>query len=454
VEHLGRVVYGGIWVGEGSAVPNERGFRKDVLEALRAFHPPITRWPGGNFASAYHWLDGVGPREERPKKFEMAWNSVETNQFGTDEFMEWARAVGTEPYITVNAGNGSPEEAAAWVEYCNSERDTRYAELRRKYGHSQPYNVKVWSIGNELYGRWQVGYCVDGEECARRTLEFANEMRRVDPSIKLIGVGWDEDQDWNYKVVKTAGEQIDYLSVHRYLHPPSYPELAAASLGVEDMLNTTYGVVQSARRAGGIKRDVKVAFDEWNVWYEGPMERDATVGDAVFTGSMLIGLERLAGKVTMANFAQLVNVLPLIRTRDDGAFYVNPQYYAFLLFGPNSGEDVLPITSASPTYYSKELGRAVPYLDASATASGEAVYVHLVNRHEDEAARVTIKLSGFNAASGTHDYVSGQSPGDANSFDEPNKVAVQRGQEMELGAQTVELTVPPHSVNLVTLKRG
>ncbi|MCW4027128.1 MAG: hypothetical protein NWE76_06565 [Candidatus Bathyarchaeota archaeon] len=167
IEHLGECIYGGVWVGEDSEIPNVKGFRKDVLEAVKELRSAVMRYPGGNFASGYHWLDGVGPRDQRPSRFDMAWGAEEPNKFGTDEFLEWCRLAEVEPFMVVNAGNGSPQEAAEWVEYCNSAKDTYFASLRRKNGQSEPYGVKLWGIGNELYGKWQVGFCVDGGECVR-----------------------------------------------------------------------------------------------------------------------------------------------------------------------------------------------------------------------------------------------------------------------------------------------
>lgn len=197
-----------------------------MLEAVRELRPPPLRWPGGNLASAYHWEDGVGPREERPRIYGLALGSSEPNEFRTDEFIEWCRLVGAEPFIVVNAGNGTPEKAARWVEYCNYAGGTRYARLRREGGHPEPYGVKLWGVGNELYGRWQVGFCLAGEECARRTIEFANEMSKVDPSIELVGVGC-EDPEWNLDVVRLAGEYMDYLSIHIYVDSRMpYEELA------------------------------------------------------------------------------------------------------------------------------------------------------------------------------------------------------------------------------------
>lgn len=457
IEHLGRCIYGGIWVGEESGIPNYKGFRSDVISAVRELRPPVVRWPGGNFSSAYHWEDGVGPRESRPRRFEMAWEAVEPNQFGTDEFIEWCRLVGAEPFIVVNAGNGTPEEAARWVEYCNSGRDTHYAQLRGRNGHPEPYNVKLWGIGNELYGRWQVGFCMDGEECARRTMEFANEMRRVDPGIELVGVGCDYDPEWNVDMVRLAGEYIDYLSIHTYIGEKPYGELAAAPVNIEGELHAIYRLVEATRRRWRIKRRIRIAFDEWNVWYpeaKPPLLEQVTgVRDAVFTALVLNLLQRLCNEVAIACFAQTVNVLPLLITREDGSMLLSPQYLAFKLYVQNTGDTVIRTTVDAPHYQSSELGRPVCLIDASATLSDDAAYIHLVNRSEDERVDCTVSIRGMVPAGARHLYVSGDSVEDRNTFEDPYRVTIEENREVRVDGSTIKLSLNPHSVNIIKVPR-
>ena len=189
-EHLGRCIYGGIYE-EGSPLSDERGFRKDVLEAVKRIKVPNLRWPGGNFVSNYHWEDGIGPKDQRPVRFDLAWQQEETNRFGTDEFIEYCREIGAEPYISINMGTGTLDEALHWLEYCNGKGNTYYAQLRRKYGHPEPYNVKFWGIGNEMYGEWQVGH-MTADEYARAAKEYTKWMKVFDPTIKAIAVGCDD----------------------------------------------------------------------------------------------------------------------------------------------------------------------------------------------------------------------------------------------------------------------
>jgi len=459
IEHLGKCVYGGIWVGETSKIPNIKGYRQDVLEAVKAIKPPLIRWPGGNFASGYHWEDGIGPKNQRPKKYDMAWGAEEPNEFGTDEYIEWVRIVGSEPYITVNAGNGTPEEAAHWVEYCNSTRDTRYALLRKQYGHKEPYNVKLWSIGNELYGWWQIGFCKDGEECGRRTLEFANEMKRVDPKIQLVGVGTDLDPEWNVDMIRIAGKYLDYLSVHTYIFTEkegkTYDELVALPIRIEENLKHIYYTIEQTKSKYNIKKDIKLAFDEWNVWYpeaQPPLLTQITsIKDAIFTGLILNSLQRLVKIVPIACFAQTVNVLPLIIT-DEENMIVTPQYLVFKLYTEVMEGDVVATSVISPSYVSKELQRPVPYLDASAIyiSNEKRIYLYVINRNPDEFGDVEIHIKGADVSTVKHRYISGKTVNDKNTFQNPENVKIEEKQYKLNSSRTVR--IPAHSVNLLLLQ--
>jgi alpha-N-arabinofuranosidase len=456
-EHLGRCIYGGVWVGPDSPIPNLNGFRADVLETVKQIQPPMIRYPGGNFASGYHWQDGIGPRDQRPTRIDPAWHMQESNAFGTDEFMEWCKLVGTEPYICVNAGSGTAEEAAAWVEYCNSSEKTHYAELRATNGSPQPYGVKYWGLGNELYGDWQIGYCPTGREYADRACEFAKLMKQADPSIKLIGVGCDND-DWNYDVVKNSGQWFDYLSIHFYADKRSYLDLMATPLLYEEVLKRTYSTVQKARADGNIANPIGLAVDEWNVWYpeaQPPwLEQTTGLAEGLFTALMFNVFHRLSNIVTLACFAQLVNVLPLIGTRDDGSLYVNPQYLAYLLYAPRTGETVIPCTVETETYESETLNlQDVPYVDATATMSNDRhiLYFHLVNRNPDQAYEFRTNVAPFVASAGTATLLRGDSIDSKNYFDKPNEVRLLEQGLKDTGSSfTFEL--PAHTACVIELK--
>jgi alpha-N-arabinofuranosidase len=458
IEHLGRCIYGGVWAGESSRVANVKGYRLDVLNAVKGIRPPVVRWPGGNFASQYHWLDGVGPRDKRPRRFDLAWGQVESNEFGTDEYIEWVRMVGAEPFIVVNAGSGSPEEAAAWVEYCNLDRDTFYASLRKRYGGGRPYGVRLWGIGNELWGRWQVGFCRDGEECAWRTVQFADHMRRVDPSIKLVAVGVDYDPEWNVDMVRIAGEYIDYLSIHTYIsvdrQGKSYEELVAWPIAIEENLKHIYILIEQTRARYGVKRDIRIAFDEWNVWYPEAQPpyliQITSVKDAIFTALVLNLLQRLSKIVPIATFAQTVNVLPLIVTDDDGRMVLTPQYLTFKLYTEACEGDVVEAKAISDVYRSSELDINVPYIDVSAVYSRDEkkLRLYIVNRNRDEEAEIGLKIKGFTPTTLIHKWISGEDINDRNTFENPDKIKITEKKE-SFTTKTIKLS--PHSINVIHL---
>jgi len=463
IEHLGRCIYGGIWVGDDSPIPNVSGYRKDVLEAIRALRPPLVRWPGGNFSSGYHWLDGVGERRVRPIKLDMAWGSDDPNQFGTDEFMEWCRLLFAEPLIVVNAGNGMPEEAAGWVEYANGGGKSKYAAMRRENGHQDSFNVKLWGIGNELYGEWQIGYCVDGRECARRTVEFANEMKKVDPNIRIVAVGDLEQRsiepEWNLEMIKGAGKYIDYLSVHTYIGGDrDYMGLLSAPAQIERALRATYELVWSASRKYASGKDIKLAFDEWNVWYPEAkpvlLDQVTSVKDGLFTALIFNSLLRLPHEVPIACFAQTVNVLPLISTGDDGAIYVNPQYLAFKMYGDNTGEFSVGTSVDAPCHHSKDPDVNLPILDASATLSedGKTLYVYIVNKNHKEAIECTVTLRDFTPTMLEHIYMCGEGIDSRNNFDAPDNVVIEREPPVKIISSPIKVALPPHSANIVVLR--
>jgi len=454
IEHLGRCIYGGIWVGEDPRIENIKGFRKDVLEAVKALKPPLVRWPGGNFASNYHWTDGIGPKNNRPKKFDMAWGMVDSNEFGTCEFIEWCKYVGAQPYIIVNAGNGSPEEAARWVEFCNLSVDTHYTSLRKSAGFIEPFNVKLWGVGNELYGDWQVGFCTDGKECARRTIEFVNEMKKVDPYIEIVAVGSDTDMEWNIDMVKYAGKYFEYLSIHKYLFTDgtSYEDLIIEPFIWERLLRSIYEIINITTQKIGLKKELKIAFDEWNVWYSEAKPPElyqvTSLKDGIFTALVLNSLQRLCREVPIACFAQTVNVLPLIGADDEGRMYVNPQYLAFKLY-VDSTQDIAVkcLVDSSTTFYSRKLNQSIDYCDAVASISkeGDRIAIQLVNMSPSEDAICKFRIRSFKPSKVEVKYLRGESLEDKNNFDNPDKVRIESGKAI-IKDNSIELDVRRHSV--------
>src|SRR6202453_771861 len=342
LEHLGRAIYEGIY-DPGSKLSDSNGFRKDVMEEVRALGVPIIRYPGGNFVSGYNWLDGIGPKQDRPHVLDKAWNALNTNQFGTDEFMAWAKAAGTTPLMGLNLGTGTSEQAAALVEYCNVDKGTRWSDLRRKNGIADPYNVKHWCLGNEMDGPWQIGHST-AVEYGYKAADAARQMRAVDPSLTLIACGssgplMPSYLEWDREVLEQCYDYVDALSLHRYLGNTQEDTGAdsskylALNLTMDQQIAETAAVCDMVR---GHKRSPKklwLSFDEWNVWYrartgdavdghkqEAPhlLEEVYNLEDALLVGGLVNSLLRNANRVKIACLAQLINVIAPIMTDANG----------------------------------------------------------------------------------------------------------------------------------------
>jgi len=446
---------GTFWVGAASLLPSHSvdGMRRDVLNAVKALQPPIIRWPGGNFVSGYHWRDGIGPRDQRPPRWDRAWGAWEWNDFGTDEFIQFCRWVGAEPYICVNLGEAGPEEAAAWVEYCNGGPDTPMGRWRAANGHPEPYRVAYWGLGNEMYGPWQLGH-LDPVKYALKAVECARAMRAVDPQIQLIGVGveangWDE---WNRKVMEIAGSYFDCLAVHYYrgVSPDddplfNYSLVVEAPLEVEKMLAETAAIAARSHPEG---KPIPLAFDEWNVWpadarVETAHEANYSLRDGLFAAGIFHALHRLSDRVTMANLAQLVNVLGALRT-NPRTVVQTPLYLAFKLYGENTGPQRLAVTLEGVPHRN---GR--PLLDVSATLSedGKMLYLAVLNRHPLQPYPSELQIQGFIPDIAlTVLQLTAEDFRAMNTFAEPEAVQI-REQRLIL-KQAQRFTFPPQSATI------
>jgi alpha-L-arabinofuranosidase len=417
VEHLGRCVYGGIYE-PGSQLSDERGFRKDVLEAVRDLNVSITRYPGGNFVSNYHWLDGVGPLDKRPPRMELAWQRLETNHFGTNEFIEYARAMNTEPYFAVNMGTGTIEEAQNWLEYCNVKEGPYYAELRKKHGYAEPHNITYWSLGNEMDGFWQMGH-LNAEDYSKKARETAKLMRLTDPTIKLIAAGSSNyrpnaDPDgWNSAILHELRDVVDYIALHIYVGNPAdnYYNFVSTPLVLDQRTQIVKGMIaREMQHANREDRDpIYIAWDEYNVWYRArrgaaargdrALEEKYNLEDALVVAGFLNAFIRNADVVKMANMAQLVNVIAPVFTNETGLFK-QTIYYPLQLFANHVKGTALDVFVDCDTYDAGEfnigLGEVttiqnnVPYLDVSATLHGDEIIICVVNRHKDQAITTDI----------------------------------------------------------------
>lgn len=398
-EHLGRCIYGGIFE-EGSPLSDEEGYRKDVMKAVKELDVTILRWPGGNFVSGYDWRDGIGPRSQRKARPEGAWGDVESNRFGTHEFLRYCEKVGTEPYICINTGLGTIEEARQWVEYCNESRDTYWAQQRRKDGRDKPWGVKYWGLGNEIDGPWQLGH-KNAEDYVKFALEAAKAMRRVDPSIKLIASGssnFGPNSDWiswNRTVLERLRNDIDYISLHTYIgnRDNNFERFLAAGADIDERIEVVEGQIRAVRAGRPNARPIYIAYDEWNVWYRarGGSEHDTgrtrleekyNYEDALAMGMFFNSFIRHAGSVKMANLAQVVNVIAPIFTNEKG-LYLQTIYFPLAEYAKQKNTVALDALVTSPTY-STPARKDLKYLDVSVThdAKSNTISVNVLNRSE------------------------------------------------------------------------
>ncbi|HEX4208339.1 MAG TPA: alpha-L-arabinofuranosidase C-terminal domain-containing protein [Ktedonobacteraceae bacterium] len=467
IEHLGRCIYGGIY-DEGSALSDEHGYRKDVMEAMRALKPPILRWPGGNFVSGYHWTDGIGPVEQRPRRMELAWHAEESNRFGTDEFLRYCELMHIEPYICVNAGSGTMDEAQAWVEYCNGTGNTYWANLRRQNGHPEPYHVTYWGLGNEMYGAWQVG-ALNAEDYAKKAAAFAKVMKLTDPSIKLVSCGESGVADWDRVVIEQLARFVDFHSIHIYTGDNDYYRNVFAPHQAERALRICQATIEQVRYQQQIEQPIYVAYDEWNVWFRtgqeqgDGLEERYTLSDALAVATYLNIFLRQCNSVRLANLAQMVNVIAPIYTSEQGMFlqtiYHPLRLYANYMYGDaldvhvSSETHNFPAAKNSPrwTHDVTDLG-PFKLLDASAAydAATKTLAVAVINRDQEQAHATSLQFADASIIQGINVYTVNASTVDAiNSFEE-NNVSVQE-QRLDVGGASFSYTFPAHSFTLLRM---
>ena len=469
-EHMGRCIYQGIYE-PASPHADEHGFRKDVLAALRELNFSIIRYPGGNFLSGYHWQDGVGPKEKRPRLRDLAWFSFETNQFGTNEFMQFCQKVGTRPMLGVNMGTGSIEEASRLVEYVNGAPGSYYADLRVAHGFRDPYNVEYWCLGNEMDGPWQIGH-LDVEEYGRKAREAAKMMRWQDPRIKLILCGSSTTTmktypEWDRVALELCYDQVDYLSLHYYASNPhdDTPSYLAQSFQFEEHLNTLEATLRYVKAKQRSKRNVYLSWDEWNVWYknhvweggwtEAPhlLEEIYNLEDALVVAQWMNVFLRRCDVLKIACLAQIVNVIAPILTTTD-SLVKQSIFYPFMYFSRYARGNALDVATRAPLTETKQFG-AVPAIDVSAShdpATGQSA-VFIVNRSLSEILPVEVVWqSGAPAAVESVFQMSGEDMKAANTFEHPNQVVSVKLAGGKVEDKTYTLSLPPGSFTVLNCK--
>ncbi len=474
LEHLGRAIYEGVY-DPGSKLSDTNGFRKDVIGEIRQMGVPIVRYPGGNFVSGYNWLDGVGPKESRPRVLDKAWNAINTNQFGTNEFMAWCKAAGTEPLMGLNLGTGTPEEAAALVEYCNLDQGTKWSDLRRKHGFAEPYKVKRWCLGNEMDGPWQIGH-MTATEYGLKAQDAARQMRYVDPSLQLIACGSSGPfmptyLEWDREVLEQCYDYVDGLSLHRYFtNAPAdtggdSSKFLAMNLSMEQQIAETVAVCDLVRGHKRSPKQLWLSFDEWNVWYrarsgdytnghhqEAPhlLEEVYNLEDALLVGGLLNSLLRNANRVKVACLAQLINVIAPIMTNANGLLR-QTIYYPYSWALQYARGSVLNLLAQSPTYEVAKMGQ-VPYLDVAGTIDpGDGkVAIFVLNRDLSKPHVVEIdwqdKTPGQVLVSSV---LSGTDLKAFNSFEAPKHVAPQAFDKPSTTGGRTKFEVPARSYAVI-----
>lgn len=414
IEHLGRAVYGGIYE-PGHPMADENGLRMDVIKMINELDVPIVRYPGGNFVSGYNWEDGVGPVELRPQRLELAWGVTEPNKFGTNEFMQWCKKAKTAPMMAVNLGTRGPDEARALVEYCNHKSGSKYSDMRIAHGFKDPWNVKLWCLGNEMDGPWQM--CAKtAEEYGRTANEAAKMMKWVDGSIETVLCGSSSRYmntfgEWEQKTLEIAYDNVDYVSLHQYYdnHRQDTASFLAKNLDLDDFIYSVICICDYVKAKKRTKKQINLSFDEWNVWYHSngaPVERWSIAPnqlediynfeDALVVACMLITLLRHADRVKIACLAQLVNVIAPIFTKTGGGAFRQTIFYPFAAMSKYARGNALKPIIDCPKYDCKDF-TDVPYLEsvASFDEENEEVALFVVNRSMEEDVQLDISLLGF-----------------------------------------------------------
>ncbi len=458
-EHLGRCIYGGIY-DPASPQANADGFRNDVIKATKALGVSIVRWPGGNFSSGYHWMDGIGPLSGRPRRKDLAWGDIETNKVGTDEFLKFARASGVTPYICVNLGTGTWDEARNWVEYCNAPAGLFFSDLRAKNGHREPYGVKYWGLGNEMDGSWQMGHR-DADSYSKFALEAAKLMKWSDDSIKLIASGSSDYGDgwinWNRTILTNMHDAIDYISLHHYSgnYHNDYYQFMNSTLFVESVIRITEGLINEVRTRFSMQKPIYIAFDEYNVWYRAgsaeKLEEHYNMEDALVVALYLNTFIRHANVVKMANLAQLVNVIAPMMITDD-KLWVQTIYFPLQLFENNCKGYAIDALVQSDTYDTKD-NKQVPYLDVSSSfdETTRLITINVINKNESKPIRTSIiNQSGHLEDDATVYELNSQSVKDENSAG--NEKIRTNQQELKINGDNFDYTFPPHSFTMIKLR--
>ena len=478
IEHLGRAVYGGIYE-PGHPTADENGFRKDVIDMVKKLGVPIVRYPGGNFVSGFNWEDSIGPRELRPKRLDLAWFTTETNEVGLHEFASWAKKADSQVMYGINLGTRGPDDARNVVEYANHKGGSYWSDLRIKNGAKDPLGIKVWCLGNEMDGPWQMGHKT-AYEYGRIANEAAKMMKWVDPSIELVACGSAAHDmptygSWEYEMLNECYENVDYVSLHRYYGNPTNdtPGFLARSMDLDDFIKEVISICDAVGGKKHSKKKLNLSFDEWNVWYHSS-EQDKEVWkqdkwgralplledvynfeDALLIGAMLITFLRNADRVKIACMAQLVNVIAPIMTRNGGGVWAQTIYWPLMHASKyGRGTALRPLVS-SPVYDCKDY-EGVPFVDATAVMDDDGnVTLFAINRDMTEDAEFTCDLRAFGDLKiAEHIVLHHDDVKAVNTETAPDEVAPKQGNKGSLDGGHYTVTLPALSWNVIRLVKA
>jgi alpha-N-arabinofuranosidase len=478
VEHLGRCVYDGIYE-PGHPEADENGFRRDVIELVKELGVSTIRYPGGNFVSGYRWEDGVGDRGARPRRLDLAWHSLETNEIGLDEFAVWLDKVGSELMYAVNLGTRGVQEALDVLEYANVRGGTELSDRRIANGAAEPYDIRMWCLGNEMDGPWQLGHGTP-RAYGRLAMKTARAMRQIDPGLELVVCGSSSAQmplfgTWERIVLEETYDEVDFISCHAYYEPfdGDYGSFLASAVNMDRFIESVVATADQVKAVRGSSKTINISFDEWNVWYhsrytevdritdpqEWPvaprlLEDVYSVVDAVVFGSLLISLVRHADRVTAASLAQLVNVIAPIMTEPGGPAWRQTTFFPFAVMSRLARGVALELKLDCPTYETERHGTA-GVVDAVATHDAESgeTAVFLVNRSLTEAAEFVIDAALLGDVKVTAaDSLYDSDMHAANTLADPERVKLRPNESARVADGEVRIVLPPVSWTAMTLR--
>jgi alpha-N-arabinofuranosidase len=467
-EHLGHCIYGGIWVGETSPIPNTRGIRNDVVAALKNLNIPNLRWPGGCFADEYHWMDGIGPRDKRPKMVNTNWGGVtEDNSFGTHEFLDLCEQLGTEPYICGNVGSGSVEEMSKWVEYITFDGESPMSNLRKQNGHEKPWKVKFWGVGNE---NWGCGGSMRPEYYADLYRRYATFCRNYGDNklFKIAGGPNVADYNWMEVLMKNVGNRMNGVSLHNYTFTKSWNDKGSATGFTEaeyfNVMQNTLKMEELVTKHSAImdkydaKKKIGLMVDEWGAWYNvepgtnpGFLYQQNTIRDAILAGINLNIFNNHADRVRMSNIAQVVNVLQSVILTDNEKMLLTPTYYTFEMYKVHMDATLIPLKFTSPEYKFGE--KSIPAVSASASKDKNGlIHFTFTNVNPNQSIEVTIPIGKIKANTVTGKVLTAKEINSYNTFEKPEMVKSVEFKGAKLNKDQLTLTLPAKSVVMVEVK--